>query len=397
MDQNKTILPCLWSQLSTAFFKGGDRLVSGVIGAQFKGPVNTEFIVRTVWENCQHGSDMQASATLMNLHLSCLRERHVPQELYIGADNTPKETKNQYYINFLAWLLCAARETPLWSIHVVFLLVGHTHGSLDRFFSHVSRVLMGKSYFTLEDMWGIVTSQLKFDIKPAHLYCSYDWKSLGSECDLPAIGGLRHCHVLNVYRSGGINLRWKQFMTDDAWSKSVVLVPAHNVHRVADWRPRPHNMIFEDASKRHAWIDKFEAFLTDAHGTSQQFGSSLKWLRDVVNGCVSECHGPGIDEMLDDICRIPSGAKAETLPALPKLPQDALVQFFPGSDVTHVPVDSLVNVTGPWQPEQPPNVLMAGSPSDLPPWKCLQFEGTGGRKYILYILYILDYTYIMYV
>ena len=63
-----------------------------------------------------------------------MREGHLPQVFVIGADNTRKETKNQYCMWFLAWLLCALRDTPLRSIEVVFLLVGHTHNKLDRLF-----------------------------------------------------------------------------------------------------------------------------------------------------------------------------------------------------------------------------------------------------------------------
>ena len=43
-----------------------------------------------------HGSEMQSSVILQNLHEVAMHEGHLPEELNIGADNTPKETKNQY-------------------------------------------------------------------------------------------------------------------------------------------------------------------------------------------------------------------------------------------------------------------------------------------------------------
>lgn len=361
MDQNKTILPCLWSQLSTQLFRGGERLVCGVIGGQFRGPTQTEFIVRTVVENCTHGADMQCSAILANLHLACMADGCIPEEFYIGADNTPKETKNQFSILWMAWLLCALVETPLWSVQAVFLLVGHTHGSLDRFFSHLSRVLMGKSYFTVADMWGIVTKELKsFNIKPAHLYCSWNWKQMKDDFDLPDIGGLRHAHVLNVYRSQGIQLRWKQFMTDEGWSRSVMLVPPHKVNVLGRWRPGRHDMLFQDTTARYAWLDKFEAYLADVHGTSFGYKSSLAWLRDVVSGGADVCRGPGVDEMVSDLLNIAARRVPQRMCG--QLPHDIVTSFFPGSDTPHVPVDTLVKVTGAWQPETLPSVLGVGSP-----------------------------------
>ena len=73
-----------------------------------------------------------------------MHKGHLPEEFNIGADNTPKETKNQYTFWFLIWLLCVLEDTPLKVITVMFLLVGHTHNKLDRMFSRISVALQGK-------------------------------------------------------------------------------------------------------------------------------------------------------------------------------------------------------------------------------------------------------------
>ena len=37
----------------------------------------------------------------------------------------------------------------MWEVEVIFLLLGHTHNKLDRFFSRVAVALAGRDYFTV--------------------------------------------------------------------------------------------------------------------------------------------------------------------------------------------------------------------------------------------------------
>ena len=135
MDQRKTVVPSIWSQIRTPLFKEVDkRLVTGLIGTMWFGTSRMSHHVRTVFDDCQHGAEMQSSSLLFNLHQTAMEEGHLPKHWSIGADNTRKETKNQTTMWMLVWLLCALDDTPLWIIDVVFLLVGHTHNKLDRFF-----------------------------------------------------------------------------------------------------------------------------------------------------------------------------------------------------------------------------------------------------------------------
>ena len=141
MDQRKTVVPSIWSQLRTPLFKEVDkRLVAGLIGAMWFGTRRMTHHVRTVVDDCSHGAEMQCSSLLLNLHQTAMEEGHLPKHWSIGADNTRKETKNQTTMWMLVWLLCALAETPLWMIDAVFLMVGHTHNKLDRFFSDLGGI-----------------------------------------------------------------------------------------------------------------------------------------------------------------------------------------------------------------------------------------------------------------
>ncbi len=71
------------------------------------GTNQTTHHLRTVFSDCEHGSEMQSSTILQNRHRVAMEEGHLPEKFVIGADNTRKETKNQITMWFLVWLLCA--------------------------------------------------------------------------------------------------------------------------------------------------------------------------------------------------------------------------------------------------------------------------------------------------
>jgi hypothetical protein len=126
------VVPCVWSQLATPLFKEVDRrLVTGLNGSMWFGTTQTTHHLRTVFDDCQHGAEMQSSTFLWNLHRVAKEEGFLTTHWSICADNTRKETNNQYTMWFLVWLLCALDSTPLWRIDVLFLLVGHTHNKLE--------------------------------------------------------------------------------------------------------------------------------------------------------------------------------------------------------------------------------------------------------------------------
>ena len=79
---------------------------------------------------------MQMNTFLLNFHETVLLEKRVSEELYLGADNTPKETKNKYGCWWCMWLISVMliNNVPPHSIWIVSLFMGHTHDDIDRFF-----------------------------------------------------------------------------------------------------------------------------------------------------------------------------------------------------------------------------------------------------------------------
>ena len=128
------------------------------------------------------------------------------------------------------------------------LLSGHSHDSLDRFFALLRAALAGQSYMTLPDMWRIVISSIssKDHIKTAHVCRTWDFTQMGVDAELPRMhGNDRHrIHVFNIFRhTTGIYIKWKQFMTDDTWSRPVLLVGRRRMQLVASMLPatvEPH-------------------------------------------------------------------------------------------------------------------------------------------------------------
>ena len=105
-------------------------------GSFYHGLEHWQVHIRTMFEDTKHGSEMQMSTFLLNFHEAVLIEKRVPEELYLGAENTYKETKNKYCCWWCMWLLCVlhTHNVRLHSICMLFLLVGHTHDEIDRFF-----------------------------------------------------------------------------------------------------------------------------------------------------------------------------------------------------------------------------------------------------------------------
>ena len=69
MDQRKTVVPCVWSQLATPLFKEVDRrLVTGLNGSMWFDTTQTTQRLRTVFDDCQHGAEMKSNTVMPNLH-----------------------------------------------------------------------------------------------------------------------------------------------------------------------------------------------------------------------------------------------------------------------------------------------------------------------------------------
>lgn len=113
--------------------KLGDRMVMSFNGAMVHGVQGAPpYYITTLLDDAPHGASMQASCFLHLLHNCALRQKSLPDQVLFGADNTTKETKNSTMCAFLMWLLAILAGTPLASIALIMLLVGHTHDKLAR-------------------------------------------------------------------------------------------------------------------------------------------------------------------------------------------------------------------------------------------------------------------------
>ena len=217
MECNAIWLPTKWSLLNTPFFKDGHRIQVALIGSWWAGlKASAPIHIRTVFDDIpETGSVMQFSCFMLNLHEKAIAEGRLPEEWVIGVDNTPKETKNRFVLWGLVWLLCALNDSPLWSITLCFLLVGHTHDAIDRFFSRVKVALAGHDYYTMQQMIALLTQGLPgFRFSCSHLVRVWNWKGLG-RFDIPPMKGMARCHAISLFRQNGIYVKWKQYMTSE--------------------------------------------------------------------------------------------------------------------------------------------------------------------------------------
>ena len=353
MDQNKTVTPTIWSQLSTPFFKDLEkRLITGMIGSKWNGTLNTHHHMRSVFADCTHGSEMQCSAILVNFWAVAMEEGHLPEEFTIGADNTPKETKNQYCLWFQVWLLCVCDGTCFWVSLNSYLLVGHTHDGLDRFFSRFMAAITGHDWFEVDDIFAIAAQSLRCRLKSGHLAQTWNWKALLHQPATHAVHGMARVHAIKLFRANGVFIQWKQYMTDNAWSEPVLLVPQENIAEFARFRPAPNVMEFSGGGQANLdWIAKLEHWCASMPGGKYTgLEAKFDWLRRAVAHKAPEAYAPGasVDNMIRDLLSLPASRPQQLAGAAGAVafPHDALAQQFPGCDLPAMPTETLIQIEG---------------------------------------------------
>ena len=352
MDNSKLGSPTLWSQLATPLFKDQRRLVTGLIGSMWHGTPTCQHHVRTLFDDCGKGSQMQFSTILLNLHDVCQTEGHLPDEFIVGADNTYKETKNQHIIWAFVWLLCILSGSPLWKISLVFLMVGHTHDALDRFFSRVFMTVRGRNWITPEDMLDHLREHLLYtNIRSGHVRQVWGWKDLCLQHVNPChhlMKGLRHVHHIELSRTGGgIGIRWKQWMSDKAWSRYHILVPPEEMETLAAFRPGSIQMNFTDENARLDWVNIFEQWCSNMptklfeniEGKSQE-------LRQLICHKAQGAYAPGptLDSLIQDLKGYPG--RQITPHESTTVRDEQLGALFPAQDPAPVKPDLLLKIKG---------------------------------------------------
>ena len=358
MNQNTTVCPSIWSQLSTPFFKDLDRrLICGLNGSMWFGPQHTTHHVRTIFLDCSHGSEMQCSCILQNLSEVACREGHLPETFFIGADNTRKETKNQICMWFLIWLLCALKGTSLWCVEVLFLLVGHTHNKLDRMFSRISVALRGRDYFTVVGMLRRICDSLMYcKLETGHLGQVWAWKGLN---ETPMPGHARQMHNLDpvhairlTRQADGVHMQWKHWCTDPEYSNAVRIIDGHEMQTLAEWRPIRRPMEFpQDGRNILSWIERLEAWcaaqpedISEYHGLQNEF----EWLRAAVNHTLPGVYAPGmeVDHIVRQLRSCGSHATRHVHETSGSLPHDIVSALYPNADGPSIPAANLVRIDG---------------------------------------------------
>ena len=83
----------------------------------------------------------------------------------------------------------------------------------------------------------------------SHLHTVWNWKGLES-FDIPPLVHLHRVHAVNFFRSNGIWVKWKLYMTSEEWSSPVLLIPSHEMPLIAAWRPTVTQHAYSETDQR---------------------------------------------------------------------------------------------------------------------------------------------------
>ena len=129
-------------------------------------------------------------------------------------------------------------------------------------------------------MWDIITRAIQtHHIQVLHTAQTWAFKELGDKhanVHVPGITHLHFVHAINVFRmEQGIFIKWKQYVTDPAWSDPVCIVPARQMARIAALRPSRVQKKFAQKTEMLAWLNKFSTCLQDMQGTYAQHKDAI--------------------------------------------------------------------------------------------------------------------------
>jgi hypothetical protein len=113
--------------------------------------------------------------------------------------------------------------------------------------------LRGRTYISQSEMQDIVSRTLSsYRIAWSHSNNSYNFESTIRQQLGLHVKRLRNLHDVEIFRTdGGIFMRWKQWMTDEAWSLPRKLLDFDQIENVAKMKPAEITHQF-DASKANS-------------------------------------------------------------------------------------------------------------------------------------------------
>lgn len=240
MDQLKSTIPHVHAMRATQLMKNGKRFVVGITCVLVPG-LSEHPITITSFEDTEHGASFQASIMLQVMRMIRASFGTLPRKLVWAADNTSKETKNTICAFFFVWCLAnLAGEVD--EIQTAYLMTGHTHNEVDRWFSYAMRALSGETYFTLENMFSILEAKLSHPPVWVHARDVYNFRDrehrpAGVNVDAQHVRGIAAPHHFRFLldAAGNCIVQTKRWLSDLSWSQPQVLVPAEAVRRLRGW------------------------------------------------------------------------------------------------------------------------------------------------------------------
>lgn len=199
-------------------------------------------------------------------------------------------------------------------------------------------------------MMDIITKALKkHDVMWQHLDVTWDWLEIRKLTGIE-FTRLRNIHHIEFFRTdAGILVHWKQWMTDDAWSSPVLLVPAENMAMLAQARPAllPHAFPQHELPKMRSFLDRLQMQQQTA-GTRLDREADFRWLYNAIDQQEPSLQNKlTLEKVIQDLIRAGSHTAMRASSSSQQLfPADVLAQLFPGSDIPHLPVDSLLRIHG---------------------------------------------------
>ena len=144
-------------------------------------------------------------------------------------------------------------------------------------------------------------------------------------------------------------------MSDQYWSKPVKLVPRENMEAIGQLRPTFLPNRFEDAlqAKQIAFIVKLEHTLMASQLHKRE---GLESFRFAVQGGLP--HGPSLEQILADLEELTDVGRHPLDFGI--IPDDVYYSVAMGSDIGHMPVQTLVDFEGLPQPPPKSTIMCEG-------------------------------------
>ena len=150
-------------------------------------------------------------------------------------------------------------------------------------FPRIVVALEGRDYFTVVGMLRQFVGRLACNVQTAHLSQVWGWNQLKEQRCFYIMRNLDPVHAFRFSRSGGIYMQWKQWCTDESWSRPVLLVPQEDIPSLASLRPPCLDMEFSAGQSILDWINRFEVC-----ALRSPWVRTTAWMLS-SGGCVPSC------------------------------------------------------------------------------------------------------------